>query len=81
MKIRINILALGFIVLIAGGSAFSQEKPELREVDRVRLAEAFKLSEALGDELWAGWSKAPLAVLLVTPQKEFLIRHPRGGCK
>ncbi|HEX5873787.1 MAG TPA: hypothetical protein VFY60_04005, partial [Pyrinomonadaceae bacterium] len=78
MKIRINILALGFIVLVAGGSAFSQEKPALREVDRVRLAEAFKLSEALGDELWAGWSKAPIAVLLVTPQKEFLIRHPQA---
>ena len=49
----------------------------MRRVDRVRLAEAFRLGEKLGDELWPGWSKAPFAVLLVTRDKEFLIRHPR----
>lgn len=75
---KINVLILSFIVLVAGG-ALGQEKPALREIDRVRLAEAFRLSEQLGDELWAGWSKAPFAVLLVTPEKEFLIRHPRAS--
>ena len=70
-------LALNFILLLAVGNAFSQDKPALREVDRIRLAEAFRLSDQLADELWAGWSKAPLAVLLVTPDKEFLIRHPQ----
>ena len=79
MKVITNKLALGLILLIAAGDALSQEKPALREVDRVRLAEAFKLSDELGDELWAGWSKAPFAVLLVTPEKEFLIRHPRAS--
>jgi len=74
--IRIT-LALNFIVLLAATNALSQEKPALREIDRTRLAEAFRLSDKLGDELWSGWSKAPLAVLLVTPQKEFLIRHPQ----
>lgn len=75
-KIR-NIFALNFILLIAASNAVSQDKPSLREVDRVRLAEAFSLSDKLGDDLWAGWSKVPFAVLLVTPDKEFLIRHPR----
>ena len=74
--IRIT-LALSFILLLTAGTAFSQDKPALREIDRIRLAEAFRLSDQLGDELWAGWSKAPLAVLLVTPDKEFLIRHPQ----
>src|SRR6185369_2579430 len=74
--IRIT-LALNFIVLLAATNALSQEKPALREIDRTRLAEAFRLSDKLGDELWSGWSKAPLAVLLVTPEKEFLIRHPQ----
>ncbi|HEX6717811.1 MAG TPA: hypothetical protein VF088_11910 [Pyrinomonadaceae bacterium] len=77
MKLIRNPLALNFILLLIVSNALSQEKPSLREVDRVRIAEAFRLSEKLGDELWAGWSKAPFAVLLVTPQKEFLIRHPR----
>jgi hypothetical protein len=73
------ILALKLLLVIAVSNAFSQEKPGLREVDRVRLAEAFKLSEELGDELWTGWNKTPFAVLLVTPEKEFLIRHPRAS--
>jgi len=70
-------LLLKCVVLIAVIPAVGQEKPSLREIDRVRLAEAFRLSEKLGDGLWAGWTKAPFAVLLVTPDKEFLINHPR----
>jgi hypothetical protein len=74
--IRIT-LALNFILLLAVSNASAQANPALREIDRTRLAEAFRLSDQLGDELWPGWSKAPLAVLLVTPEKEFLIRHPQ----
>jgi hypothetical protein len=72
MKLLRNTLALNFILLLIVSNALSQEKPGLREVDRIRIAEAFRLSEKLGDELWAGWSKAPLAILLVIPEKEFL---------
>ena len=76
MKIR-NTLALTFVLLIAVSDALSQDIPVLRRVDRVRLAEAFRLSDKLGDDLWPGWSKAPFAVLLVARHTEFLIRHPR----
>ena len=76
MKIK-TILALNLLLLLASTNALSQQKPALREIDRTRLAEAFRLSEQLGDNLWPGWSKAPFAVLLVTPDKEFLIRHPQ----
>jgi choline dehydrogenase-like flavoprotein len=48
----------------------------LSSVDRARLAEAFRLGDAIGDRVWPGWSKAPFAVLLVTPETEFLFRHP-----
>jgi hypothetical protein len=75
MKMRITF-ALSVIVLLTV-NALAREKPALPDVDRTRLAEAFRLSDQLGDELWPGWSKAPLAVLLVTPDKEFLIRHPQ----
>lgn len=77
MKVIRNALVLSFVFLLAVSDALSQEKPGLREVDRIRLVEALRLSEKLGDDLWAGWTKAPFAVLLVTPDKEFLIRHPR----
>src|SRR5262249_32556830 len=68
---------LAVVFALAAGNASAQDKPVLREIDRTRLAEAFRLSDQVADEIWTGWSKAPLAVLLVTPDKEFLIRHPQ----
>jgi hypothetical protein len=51
--------------------------PALAEIDRVRLREVFRLGDRIGDRVWPGWSKAPFAVLLVTPDFEFLVRHPK----
>ncbi len=51
--------------------------PAIPELDRVRLAEAFRLADALNGKLWRDWDKAPFAVLLITPEYEFLIRHPQ----
>ena len=53
-----------------------QNQPAIPEIDRTRLAEAFRLGDQIGDRVWPGWSKAPFAVLLVTPDYEFLMRHP-----
>jgi hypothetical protein len=50
--------------------------PALSRIDRVRLREVFRLGESIGDRVWSQWSKAPFAVLLVTPDYEFLVRHP-----
>ncbi len=55
----------------------SSPAPRLSPADRIRLAEAFRIGEKLGDKVWKGWSEAPFAVLMVTPDYEFLIRHPR----
>jgi hypothetical protein len=43
----------------------------------VRLAEAWRLTEQLSDQLWPGWSRTALGVLLVTDSAEFLVGHPR----
>ena len=67
---RRRLLAL---VLLAP-PALSQSLPE---VDRARLAEAFRLADTVGDSLWVGWSEVPFAVLLVAGEHEFLVRHPR----
>jgi hypothetical protein len=48
---------------------------ELALADRIRIAEAFRLADA-AEQLWPGWSQIPFAVLLVTREHEFLIRHP-----
>jgi hypothetical protein len=54
-----------------------QDKPRVTDIDRVRLAEAFRIGDTLGNRIWAGWNRAPFSVLLVTPEYEFLIRHPK----
>lgn len=47
----------------------------LSAADRLRLAEAFRLSDAVGEALWPGWDAAPFGILLVTPEREYLLRH------
>ncbi|HKR01043.1 MAG TPA: hypothetical protein VJT09_10240 [Pyrinomonadaceae bacterium] len=69
-------LSLIIIVLLLSASAPAQERPQLKSEDRVRLAEAFRMGDKLGDRVWKGWRRAPFAVLLVTPETEFLVRHP-----
>lgn len=60
------------------GNSWAQEQtPRVSATDRARLVEAFRLADQLGDRIWPGWNKAPFAVLLVTPEHEFLIRHPK----
>lgn len=61
----------------ANARAKLQNPPALSSIDRVRLAEAFRLGDRLGNRVWPNWSKAPFAVLLVTPEHEFLMRHPK----
>jgi hypothetical protein len=43
--------------------------------DRVRLAEAMRLAEDVRDDLWPGWERTTLGVLLVTDSTEFLVGH------
>src|ERR1700738_413664 len=53
---------------------FAEDRPpSIPAIDRIRLAEAFRLADEIGDHVWPNWSKAPFAVLLVTPDYEFLI--------
>lgn len=51
-------------------------QPQIPEIDRIRLAEAFRLKEKLAEKVWKDWGKTPLAVLLITREHEFLIGHP-----
>jgi hypothetical protein len=69
--------ALFVLLLLLPPTASAQDKPHFDETDRVRLAEAFRLGDALGNQIWTGWNRAPFAVLLVRWDYEFLIRHPK----
>ncbi|HVF55363.1 MAG TPA: hypothetical protein VM934_04385 [Pyrinomonadaceae bacterium] len=75
MKTILATLAL--FLLLSAQSAAARERPNIPEVDRVRIAEAFRVGRVLGERVWKDWDKVPFAVLLVTPENEFLIRHPK----
>ncbi|MBA4121674.1 MAG: hypothetical protein H0X72_04330 [Acidobacteria bacterium] len=69
-------ITLIFVLLLSFSQTISaQEKASLPEIDRIRIAEAFRIGEKISDKVWKGWSSAPWALLLVTPKDEFLIRH------
>ncbi|HLM60725.1 MAG TPA: hypothetical protein VK308_07975 [Pyrinomonadaceae bacterium] len=74
MKIR---FALTIIFLLLAYSISAQQKPNVPEVDRIRIAEAFKVGQSLDNQIWKDWNKAPFAVMPVTPENEFLIRHSK----
>lgn len=69
--------ALVVLLLLTAPAVNAHKNPHLTDIDRVRLAEAFRIGDTLGDRIWPLWHKAPFAVLLVTPEHEFLIRHPK----
>ncbi len=68
---RVLLMLVVFGVTVGAAA----QQPAMREADRIRLAEAFRLADAVQNEVWAGWDQAPFAVLLVAPEHEFLIRH------
>ena len=65
------------ILLILATAAFAGDSPSIPEIDRVRIAEVYRIGEKLQDQVWSGWSSAPFSMLFVTDDYEFLIRHPK----
>src|SRR5438270_12001751 len=69
---------ISIFLILCCRSVFAQDRlPSISATDRIRLAEAFRLADEIGNDVWPKWRKAPFAVLLVTPDYEFLIRHPK----
>lgn len=59
-----------------GRPAMASSGPEL--IDLVRLAEAFRLADAVQGKVWPGLEAAPFPVLLVAADREFLVRAARA---
>ena len=72
---RISLLGLVSALALLEPAA-AQQPPSIPRTDAIRLAEAFRLADAVGDKIWPKWSAAPFAVILITPDYEFLVRHP-----
>jgi hypothetical protein len=63
-------------VTLTGAAQRAQQAPSISSTDRTRIREAYRLAGQLGDRVWPAWHEAPFALVLVTPDYEFLVRHP-----
>jgi hypothetical protein len=70
------LLAALLIAGAAASQASAQSAPDISSTNRIRIREAARLASQLGDRIWPGWHSAPFALLLVTPDYEFLVGHP-----
>jgi hypothetical protein len=80
--VRWPACGLSFLLLVTaaaptpGGAQVAFEVPRR---DRLRLAEAMRLANELRDDIWPGWERTTLRVLLVTDSAEFLVGHSQPG--
>jgi len=69
--------ALTAALLLPMAPALGEEPPKFPEEERWLLYGAFRVVEWSGERTWRDFDKIPFAVLLVTPEYEFLVRHPK----
>jgi hypothetical protein len=72
---RAGLCLLGVAAIPAEGR--TQTAFQLRSHDRLRLAEARRLADEVGEQVWPGWTRTAFQVLLVSDSAEFLLGHPR----
>lgn len=68
------LLSLSILLLFF---SVARSAPAIAQIDRIRIAEAYRIAEKLQDRLWEGWSSAPFSMLFITDDHEFLIRHQK----
>ena len=66
-----------FLLSAVAATSFCRQNPSLRETDRIRISDAFRIYERFGTRIWSSWNDAPFALLLITDDHEFLFRHPK----
>jgi len=71
----VGMLTVGVLASQASGAA----PRGITRADRIRIVEARRLAERLGDVVWPGWRDAPFAILLITGPTEYLLYHDSPG--
>jgi hypothetical protein len=81
--VRDSLYSLGLLLLACVvDPTVGETQAEVPRRDGVRIAEAMRLADKLGNEIWPGWSDTPMRVLLVSDSVEFLIGDsgPSADC-
>lgn len=66
-----------FVLILCTASISAVAGPSISYIDRTRIAEAYRIAELVQNDLWKDWSTAPFALLFITDENEFLIRHKK----
>lgn len=64
------------LLFILCGKANGQNHLQMRTEDRIRIAEAIKISKLYSERIWKGFNAVPFTLVLVTDSVEFLMNHP-----
>ena len=67
------------VLMLFALSVSAMSGPTIPDIDRIRIAEAYRIAEKVQDDLWKDWSSAPFALLFITDENEFLIRHKKAS--
>src|SRR5579871_5725130 len=63
------------IAAICAAQLGAQAAPRISDTDGTRIREAYRLASQVGDRIWPAWHEAPFALILVTPDFEYLVHH------
>jgi len=63
--------------MIAPADAAEPQQPELARPQLLVLREAFQLANTVGNEVWPGWSRTPMTVVVIGEEHEYLFNAPR----
>ena len=67
---------LAFVVFFTTLASVAQTKPSMRYEDKIRIKEARTIEKKFGEQLWKGYTKSPIAIILIDNDYEYLIDHP-----
>lgn len=70
---KLFVIILFLLICLIPRCVFPQH---IEDEYRIRIAEAERIFDKLGDKIWKGWDKAPFAILLVDNDYEYLINYP-----
>lgn len=75
--LKLKIFLIFFVLFLTTKNIYSHtDTSDLRVSDKIRIAEAVRISDEFGDNVWINFNKTPFALLLVTNENEFLFYHP-----
>ena len=72
------VLSLATSAVKGAEASPTQEEAGLPQSQLVGLREAFQLVNTVGNEVWPGWTRSPMTVVIIEDDYEYLLNTPRN---